>query len=249
MTPGHNDPASGSRPSATVPSIERYLSAIAAGLPADRITTDVLAELRTGMFDAADAYQSAGLHPSEAVAAAIREFGEPHQVAAAFRPELAASIARRTGLILVRTAPLVALLWLAAGRANHLGIRHAAPWTWPNAPSGAELLFPLLAAALAIAVPAAAITIITTGRDALSLADRPRLAPTSAAIASAGIMLADLAVLVLLATDLATTHHANASPVLIAAAFASITRLTLAGRNARRVLAARAALTHASMAQ
>lgn len=42
-----------------------------------------MAELRSGVLDAADAHRSAGLPQSQGALAAIREFGDPAQVAAA----------------------------------------------------------------------------------------------------------------------------------------------------------------------
>jgi DNA-binding transcriptional MocR family regulator len=59
-----------------------------------------VAELRSGLLDATDAHQSAGLPASQAALAAIREFGDPVQVAVGFRAEIAASLARRVAVTL-----------------------------------------------------------------------------------------------------------------------------------------------------
>jgi len=58
--------------------VESYLAAVAARLPGSgRARTAIVAELRAGLLDAIDAYQDAGLAPDEAMAVAIREFGDP----------------------------------------------------------------------------------------------------------------------------------------------------------------------------
>jgi hypothetical protein len=67
-------------------------------------TTD---ELRDGLLEAVEAYQARGRALQEAIAAAIAEFGDPHIVAEAFGPELAAVQARRVALGLLATGPLV----------------------------------------------------------------------------------------------------------------------------------------------
>lgn len=117
---------------------------------------------------------------------------------------------------------LIGLLWAATAVASHIGIRHAPPWQGAGAPPGSLVAFPLAAAACVIAVWAALFTIAATGRATRWLPERARLAPGTAAIAGLGAAAAaDLALLVLLA---------------------SLTRLSLAGRTARRCLAARTAL-------
>ena len=247
MTTRHSRHGIGSPPRCE-PSIEAYLSTIAGALPAGRGAADALAELRAGLLDAADAYQSAGMTRTDAAAAAVQECGDPHTIAAAFGSERAAGTARRTTLLLAGTGPLAALLWLAAARAADLGVRHAPPWTWANAPAGGELLFPLLALALATAVTASGVTITLTGPIGLQVTQHPRLAPTCAAIAGAGVMLADLAALSLLTTYLSTSPHPGTALTLAAAGAGSLSRLALAGRSVRRVLAARAAVTGSPIA-
>ena len=77
------------------PVIEQYLAEFSARLPGSRrALSGIVAELRSGLLDAKDARQSAGLPPAEAAEAAIREFGDPVELAGAFRAEVAASQAR-----------------------------------------------------------------------------------------------------------------------------------------------------------
>jgi hypothetical protein len=224
--------------------IESYLAQVAGALPgAARARGDIVAELRGGLLDAIDAYRSAGLTEDRAAEAALREFGHPRQVASAFGPELAASQARRVALTLVATGPLIGLLWAAAAAASNISIRHAPPWQWPGAPADSRVAFPLAAAAIAITVWTALFTVAATGRLARWFPGCPRLAPATAAIAGFGAMGADLTVFALLASQLLTAPGTLAPAPIAAAAAASLIRLTLARRAARRCLAARAALT------
>ncbi len=223
------------------PVIDAYLREVTAALPGPaRARSDIVAELRSGLLDAADAHRHAGLPDAAAAAAAAAEFGDPCQVAEAFRPELTARQARRAALTLVTTGPLVGLLWAAAALASHVGIRHAPPWEWAGAPADSLAAFPLAMAAVLVAAWAGLFTVAVTGPLIRWLPDRPNLAPTTAAISGFGAVAADLAVFALLASKLASAPGTLAPIPVTAAAIASLTRLTLARRAARRCLSARA---------
>jgi hypothetical protein len=186
------------------PLIESYLAQVTAALPGPaRARADIVAELRGGLLDAADAHRRAGLAPP-AAQAALAEFGHPAQVAAAFRPGIAASQARHVAATLLATGPLIGLAWAAAARASHIGIRDAPPWHWAGTPPAAPLAFPLFAAVFFITVWTAVITLAATGRLTRWLPDRPRLAPATAAIAGFGAATADAILLPLLTSQLAT---------------------------------------------
>jgi hypothetical protein len=115
--------------------VEAYLRAVATGMPGPRqARNDILAELRSGLLDAVDARRSAGLSAQAATEAACAEFGDPFQVATAFRPHLVMIQARRTAIALAASGPLVGLLWAAAAVASHIAIPHAPPWEWPGVP-------------------------------------------------------------------------------------------------------------------
>jgi hypothetical protein len=224
--------------------LDSYLAEVTARLPGPaRVRASVVDELRAGLLDAFDGYRSAGLTAEDAARAAVIEFGDPCQVADAFRQELAVSQARRVAITLVATGPLIGLLWAAAAVASHLGIRHAAPWQWSGAPPGLLVAFPLAAGVLAVAVWAALLTVAATGHLTRWIPVRAGLAPAAAAIAGLGAMTVDLIIFVLLASQIAAAPGTLApAPVAVAAA-ASLIRLTLARRASRRCLAARAALT------
>ncbi len=141
------------------------------------------------------------------------------------------------------TGPLVGLLWIATAMASHLGVRLAPPWQWTGLPPGPRVGFGLIAVAAGVTAWAALLGIATTGRLTRWLPARPRQAPTAAAVAGFGAVSADGLGLALLAAQLATAPG-KLSPVLAAvAATASLARLLLARRAARRCLAIRASLT------
>ena len=223
--------------------VERYLAEITALLPGPpRARAGIVAELRSGLLDATDAHRSAGLPPAQAALAAIREFGDPARVAAGFKAEVAAGHARRVAISLLATGPLVGLLWVATALSSHLGVR-AAPWQWAGQSPGLRVGICLVAVAVGITAWAAVLGIATTGRLSRWLPARPRRAPTAAAVAGFGAVSADGLGLLLLATQLATTSGKLSPVPAAAAAAASLTRLTLARRAARRCLAIRASLT------
>ena len=225
------------------PVVERYLAEVTARLAGpDRALAGIVAELRSGLLDAADAHRCAGLPPAQAALAAVREFGDPAHVADSFRAEIAASQARRVAVTLLVTGPLVGLLWIAAASASHLGLRIGVPWQWAAQLSGFHLGIHLVAVAVGITAWAGLLGIATSGRLTRWLPDRPRRPPTAAAVAGFGAIGADGLGLALLAAQLATAPG-RLSPVLAAAAAAaSVARLLLAGRAARRCLALRATL-------
>ena len=225
------------------PAVERYLAEVTARLAGPgRARAGIVAELRSGLLDAADAHLSAGLPPAQAALAAIRDFGDPAQVAGGFTAEIAARQARRVAIALLVTGPLVGLLWIAAAAASHLGLHAGLPWPWAGPLSGFHLGIPLVAVAAGVTAWAALLGIATSGRLTRWLPDRPRRPPTAAAVAGFGAMGADGLGLALLAAQLATAPG-RLSPVLAAAAAAaSVARLLLAGRAARRCLALRATL-------
>jgi len=223
--------------------VERYLAEVTARLPgAPRSHCGIVAELRSGILDAADARRSAGLPQVQAVQAAIREFGDPTQVADSFRAEIAASQARRVAIALLATGPLVGLLWIVTAVASHLSIHLTPPWQWTDTSSSIRVGTQLVAVAVGVTALAAIVGIASTGRLTRWLPARPRRAPTAAAVAGFGAVGADGLGLLLLAAQLAT-GMGRLSPVpAAAAAAASVVRLALARRAAQHCLAVRASL-------
>jgi hypothetical protein len=223
--------------------LDAYLGEVAAMMPGpERVRRDVLAELRSGLLDAVDTRRSAGVPAEVAAEAAVVEFGGAREVADAFRPHLAMVHVRRVALTLVTTGPLVGLLWIAAAATSHIALRNAPPWLWPGTPPLWPAVFPAVGAALLVTIWSAVATVAATGRLTRWLPVDPRIAAATAAAACFGATLADLAIFALLASQLASNPGTLAPLPVAAAATASLTRLTLAGRTARTCLATRATL-------
>jgi hypothetical protein len=213
---------------------------------------DILAELGAGLADATDAYRSAGLDPDQAVRAAISEFGRPEQVADGFRAELTAAQARRTALTLLRTGPLIGLLWLGAALASRIGVQLVSPWHWTSMPIGARLVTHLAGIAFAVAIGSALVAVAATGRltrwlpagpgsRPRWLGARPAVSAAVAAMAAGGTAAIDIALLALLATQAVSTPGRLAALPVAVAAVASLIRLTLTTRAARNCLTTGAA--------
>jgi hypothetical protein len=136
------------------PEARAYLDAVAAALAGPRRRRErILSELGDGLDQAAADHAAAGRPPDEAVLTAIRDFGTPDTVAAAFAGELATATARRVLGWFVVTGPLVGLWWLLA--------LHVRPWRAGVVDLIAAIpVLPLVAAVLATA----AATFATTGR-------------------------------------------------------------------------------------
>lgn len=201
-----------------------------------RARGDIVAELGTGLADAADAYRAAGLGPAQAARAAIAEFGSPGQVADGFRGELTAASARRTALALMATGPLIGALWAAAALASHIGAQFAPPWQWASMPAGSRLAIHLAGIAFISSIISAAFTVATTGRLTRWLHPRRARPPASAAFAASGTAAIDIVLLALLAATAASAPGRLAAFPVAAAAAGSLARLTLAARAARNCL-------------
>jgi hypothetical protein len=195
----------------------------------------ILAELEDGLWAATTAQRAQRRSPEEAARAAVAEFGHPQAVAAGFGPELAAATGRRVGLGLLATGPLVGMSWLLLA---------AATWTWAGRepPTALALLATMVGLVLVVAIPAAVLSVAVSGRLSRWLPVGPQAGATAAATAAGACVAGDL---ILLGGLLAATVLVGgvAWPAVLLAAGASSLRLSLAGRAARRCLAARATLT------
>jgi hypothetical protein len=213
--------------------LEGYVAKLAAGLVGPRpVRTAIVDEVADGLAETTAAHQREGLAPAVAAGAAVAEFGDAQVIAAGFRPELAPETGRRVGLGLLATGPLVGLAWLGTALANP-------PTSGDPVPDGLLVLPMVFGAILAVAVPAAVVSVLATGRLARWLPPTgPGIAPTAAGMAATLCVAGDL---VLLAELLAWAVNLGglAWPLAVMAATASATRLSLAGRAARRCVAAR----------
>ena len=236
-------PGRGAPPDLTDPQAERYLAAVMTRLPGTaRHRAEIIAELRSGLLDATDAYRAAGLTAEQGCRMAIGEFGDPARVASSFHAEIAAAQSRKVAGTLLLTGPLVGLLWIATALCSHLGVRFAIPWHHAGA-AATEAGLLLVAAAVAVTVCAVAVSLGSTGSLTRWLPDRPGRASAAAAIAGFAAIGADGLGLALLAAQL-DLAPGRLSPVpACAAAVASLARILLARRAARHCLALRATLS------
>jgi hypothetical protein len=89
-----------------------------------RIRTDLVAEARHSLLDAAEAYQDAGLAPAEARRRAVAEFGSYPEVVPDYQAELAVAQGRRTVLLIAVALPLLVLaaplMWWRSPWAGHV---------------------------------------------------------------------------------------------------------------------------------
>jgi hypothetical protein len=93
--------------------IEDYLAQLARTLPARR-STDILDELRDGLYEAFAHHPAADTDPATAAHDVLTDFGPPDLVAAAYAPGLAADQARIGGRVTLAAVPVLAGLWTTA---------------------------------------------------------------------------------------------------------------------------------------
>ena len=216
------------------PVLDAYIAELADGLPGSRqARAAILAEIGDGLVETVERHQALGKPPARAATEAVAEFGDPHELAASLATELAGSTARRVGLALLGTGPLVGLLWLTAFAAASGGHdwRDALGWLASDLPG-----LPLL---LVLVVPLAVLAIGGGGRLARLLQVGPRQAAGMAGLAAVGCAVCDA---VMITTMVTWSVHGGA-PSLLATAALTISglRLTLAALAARRCSALRAA--------
>ena len=198
--------------------VERYLSELAARLRGPRaVRLRVLAEVRDGLIGTIETHLADGRPPDAAATTAIREFGDPDVIARSFAEELATASARRTIAIFILTGPLVGIWWLL--------LLDPAPWR--TGILAAVMAIPALPL-IALAIATAAGTYATTGRLMRWLPDASGTRALNAATAIAALCLAaDVTVLGVLITRLATGWNGPV-PLVVVAAAASIVRVVAA---------------------
>jgi hypothetical protein len=214
-----------------VDAIEDYIAELDDGLCGSRRERQaVVAEIRDGLLTAAEQHAQAGLRPPAAAIAATREFGEPHELATALRPELAARQSRRVALALLATGPIVGTLWATTAIASRIGERlEHVPGLW----TAARLTLGL---SIAAAIAAAAVCLAATGRLSRRLGPRTTTAPAAAGAAVGLAAAIDSSVLCALLVGALAAPTVIAWPPALAAALASSTRLAFSTRAAHRCL-------------
>lgn len=205
------------------PLVGSYLRDVEAEIPQwRRGRRRAMAELADSLEDATNHYCSEGMDLEAAAARAVEESGPAQLVASEFAAVLANRQARLTALTVLLTGPLVGVLWLtvlAPGRA----------------PDALLLRFPVLAGLVVATVMAGVLTVLATGPSPEWLPPVTLSPRRTAAAACATVALCDVVVLTIAALAAAGRSGVPLMPGLAAAA-ASLARLILAQRVARRDL-------------
>jgi hypothetical protein len=211
----------------TPPPVAEYLRELETLIPGRLHGRDsALAELADGLRDAAEHYRSRGMDPDAAAARAVLDCGSTPLIASEFATVLAAGHARRTALVLLATGPVVGVLWLMT----------LVPGRTPDA---LLMRYPVLGMLVFASVTCALLTMLTTG-SAIRWLPQIHLAPCRmAAAACAAAATGDLLLLFVAARSaLGPASSVAWMPGLMACA-ASLVRLTLTQRVARRDLQTR----------
>lgn len=202
--------------------VAEYTSAVTGRLDAPTsLLIDIRDEVEDGLSEAIESYRREGLPPEEAARAAVAEFGEPAVTAAAFATGLRLARARRTGLGLMATGPVVGLLWIVAVLTTGLSSGRLA---------GLWVVLPVVALAVAVGAPASELAVLSTGRLSRHLAGHPGLAPAAVTVACVAAVVGDATIL-----GTVTVHvlllGGWISPVpTLLAGMASVARMVCTGR-------------------
>jgi hypothetical protein len=91
------------------------------------VKRSMIAEVRDGLHDAAEAYRAGGLDPQQAAAAAVRDFGTAQEVALLMQEELTVRQGRSTALLVAVTFPVMVVGWDLLWMSGAGGLWSAAP--------------------------------------------------------------------------------------------------------------------------
>jgi hypothetical protein len=209
--------------------VDDYLDRLASRLPGHlRFDREMEAELRDDLLDAAAAAVPRSPGPAAAAARAIAEFGDATTVAEALRPELAARLARRVGIALLVSGPLVGPTWVVA----LLLVDPTPVWRW----------LPLLAIPLVLVGAPAVLLTVAASSGRLARRVNPRTAVASGTVAGLAAGAGD-AVLVAATALLLFAPMASPSALVVLAVAASLARLGFVARATPRLWGAARALT------
>lgn len=175
--------------------VDRFVAELGRELRGPRaLRRDVLAEVRDGLHDAAEAH---GDHP-DAAARAVAEFGTVAELAPLHQAELTAAQARRTALVVTVLFPALVLGW-------DLLWSHGVAWTGPAPPA---------VGALASIQDVAGATAAAFGLGLLLATLRPRAHPRRLAAATAAVGLGAAVVCVATAVVMNLANAAGTAGML-----------------------------------
>lgn len=205
-----------------------YLSRLDAALAfSARERERIVTEAADALACAIEAAVAEGEPASAAARSAVTEFGHPETVSAHFAVALVPGKARRTGLALVLTGPVIGLAWVAA-LGQGVG--------WPARISSVIVAMPYLALVLMLTAPAA-VAAVLSGWNRLRLKDASRFAATAAWLSTLGSLAADV-LLLTAATGRLMTGSVTLTGWVACAAVLSGVRLAaiaIASRNLSRL--------------
>lgn len=220
-------------PDDAVEQVSAYLSRLDAALPLLRHErARILAEAADALKCEIDAAVAGGKAPSAAACEAVDRFGAPAMLAAEFAAALTPHTARRVGLALMVSGPLIGLVWVTAiGHGQDLAARISSVLT----------ILPYLPILLAVTAICAMVAILA-GRSTTGSHGRVGLVSASGAawLAARGCVLAD-AVLLAMAWQHLRADGAGSDGWLAVAAALSLLRLAGAATAERRLSRLRAA--------
>jgi hypothetical protein len=177
---------------ATTDLLDRHVAALDSALRGPgALRRDVLAEVRDGLHDAAEAHRARGHAPHEAAALAVAEFGPVDDLAPLYQAELTTAQVRRTALAVTLLFPALLLGW---------DLLWSAGLAWPSTgpvPAAVPLLARTQDVLSAVAAGLGVLVLLATLRRHV----RPRL--LAAAAAAVGLVGATLCVGTALAMNLA----------------------------------------------
>lgn len=217
--------------------LDSYLNALDEGLAGpSKARAAIIEEIKDGLLEAIDTQLDQGASPACASATAIKEFGDPGVVASSFGPELAAQQARRIALAILRTGPLVGLIWglaiLMSPASQPLLVQHHLVGAWR--------LLPLVGLIIVAIILTAIVAIAASGRLGRRMHDSSNVARIAAVSSGAAVVVGDLLMIGLASLQAVSESGSVAGGPVVLAAAASVARLTLSARAARRCLAIRA---------
>lgn len=215
---------------ATADSVESFLHAVGSRLAGpSKQRAAILAELKDGLLEATESHERAGLERAQAVALALREFGDPETLADSLQPELIAMRGRQSALTLLAAASIVLALWVAAARSRDAAASARLFDSPIDHVAAALLLVALIATGLG--------TLLMTGRLSRWLAFPTRAPAVSAATTGLITVITDLLAVAVLGARLAAypgTLHVLLVAAAITASCASIYIATRASRSCLR---------------
>jgi hypothetical protein len=189
------------------------------------VKRSMIAEVRNGLHDAAEAYREGGLDPQQAADSAVQDFGPAREVAPLMQEELTARQGRRTALLVAVVFPVMLLGWDLLWQTGH-------GWTAP-VPDATRVLSRVLDIGTVVIAAAALVLLLATFRRAVSR----RLTVLAGLVAAGGVLWCNgIAVVMNLINPQQAGAMLTTEPAVTAVALASTAVSALVVRSGIRAL-------------